>query len=307
MALPRILVIGSSNTDMVLEVQRLPAPGETVLGGGFSMAAGGKGANQAVAAARAGGDVSLIARVGDDAFGRQAVEGLRQEGIDLTYLVRDPDAPSGVALIFVSRKGENCIAVGPGANGRLATADIERAARAFAAAAVVVAQLETPLETVLAAATQARNAGATFVLNPAPAQPLPDALLQAVSILTPNETEAERLTGIPVDGLDGAERAARALREKGVGTVIVTMGSKGALVCRPSCTEFVPAFSVQAIDTVAAGDTFNGALAVALGEGRPLLDAVDFANAAAAIAVTRRGAQASCPARAEIERFLQSR
>ncbi len=302
---PRIVVVGSSNTDMVIKLDRLPRPGETLLGGKFVTAAGGKGANQAVGAARAGGRVTFVARVGRDIFGDQAIAGFRREGIDVRHVLRDDKAPSGVALIFVGGSGENSIAVAGGANQCLSPADIAKAATAFRSAKVVLLQLETPLKTVSAAAELGRRAGASIILNPAPAQPLPDSLLSKVSILTPNETEAETLTGIKVTDPKSAAMAADRLLAGGVGAVVITLGARGAFVAdeRDRCR--VPGFKVEAVDTVAAGDIFNGALAVALGEGQPLLEAVRFANAAAALSVTRAGAQPSAPARAAIRNLLR--
>jgi ribokinase len=302
-----IIVIGSSNTDMIIQLERIPRPGETILGGQFATAAGGKGANQAVAAARAGGQVTFVARVGRDMFGDQAVAGFVGDGINVDYVIRDETAPSGVALIFVAQDGENSIAVASGANGLLSSADVEKAAPALTAASTLVMQLETPLPTVQAAAQQAAAAGVRVILNPAPAQPLPDELLQQVSILTPNETEAELLTGVAVVDDATALQAAEKLLARGVHEVILTLGARGAFVVNSQTRQLVPGFEVKAVDTVAAGDVFNGALAVALGEGQPLLDAVQFANAAAAISVTRPGAQPSAPARKEIEEMRASR
>jgi len=298
---PRIVVVGSSNTDMIIKLDRIPQPGETILGGEFSTAAGGKGANQAVAAARAGGDVTFVARVGRDMFGEQALAGFLRDRIDVQYVTRDKAAPSGVALIFVAKDGENSIAVAGGANARLCPNDVKKAKGSIVRASAVVMQLETPLETVQAAAELAFRAGAPVILNPAPARDLPDKLLKRISILTPNETEAELLTGIAVTDEKTASRAAEKLRSRGVGTVIVTLGARGAFVAAASVRELVSGFRVKAVDTTAAGDVFNGALAVALGEGRTLLEAVRFANAAAAISVTRLGAQPSAPDRKEIE------
>jgi len=304
MTRPRILVVGSSNTDMIIKLERIPQPGETILGGEFLTAAGGKGANQAVAAARVGGDVTFVARVGQDMFGEQAVAGFAREGIDVEYVTRDQNAPSGVALIFVARDGENSIAVAGGANGRLSPADVKKARRSIARASTVVMQLETPLETVQAAAELAARAKVQIILNPAPARVLPDQLLRLISILTPNETEAELLTGIAVTDEATAAQAADQLRTRGVAGVILTLGARGAFVATASARELVPGFRVKAVDTTAAGDIFNGALAVALGEGQALLEAVRFANAAAAISVTRLGAQPSAPHRKEIDRLL---
>jgi len=305
MPAPSIVVVGSSNTDMIIKLDRIPRPGETILGGEFVTAAGGKGANQAVGAARAGGKVAFVARVGQDMFGDQAVTGFKRDSINVSYVVRDPVAPSGVALIFVAKDGENSIAVAGGANGRLSPADVKKARQAFARATAVIMQLETPLETVHATAELAAKTGIRVILNPAPARLLPDKLLKLVSILTPNETEAELLTGIKVSNTSAAARAADKLLSRGVKTVILTLGAAGAFVADAKTRQLVPGFKVKPVDTTAAGDIFNGALVVALGEGRKLAEAVRFANAAAAISVTRMGAQPSAPTRKEIDRFLR--
>ncbi|HOF72321.1 MAG TPA: ribokinase [Verrucomicrobiota bacterium] len=304
MTKPSILVVGSSNTDMIIKVQRIPQPGETILGGEFALAAGGKGANQAVGAARAGGAVTFLARLGRDMFGDQALAGFVADGINVKHVVRDPAAPSGVALIFVARNGENSIAVASGANARLAPADLQRAQAAFRRAAVVVLQLETPLPTVTAAVKLAARAGARVILNPAPARPLPASLLRHVYLLTPNESEAQLLTGMAVHSEAAAARAADALLARGVQNVILTLGARGAFVAGPQARGRVPGFKVRPVDTTGAGDVFNGALAVALAEGKPLLEAARFANAAAALSVTRLGAQTSAPTRGEIDRRL---
>jgi len=300
----RILVIGSSNTDMIIKLDRIPRPGETLLGGEFTIAAGGKGANQAVGAARAGGSVSFIARVGKDMFGQQAVAGFVRDGIEVGHVVYDRRSPSGVALIFVAKDGENSIAVASGANGKLSAADVRKAKGAFAGAGVVVMQLETPLETVAAAAELAAKAGVRVILNPAPARELPDSLLRLVSILTPNESEAEFLSGLKVSDESTASEAAGKLLGRGVQTVVITLAARGAFIASAGERRLVPGFKVEAVDTTAAGDIFNGTLAVALTEGQPLAAAVRFANAAAALSVTRLGAQPSAPRRKEIERFL---
>ena len=302
-----IVVVGSSNTDMILQTAHIPRPGETILGGRFSMTAGGKGANQAVAAARAGGEVAFLARVGDDLFGRQAIEGFEQAGIDVEHVICDDQAPSGVALVFVADEGENSIGVASGANGNLGVSDIEVAKPLLESATIVLMQLETPLETIQHAATLASTAGVPVILNPAPAQPLGEELLRCISILTPNESEAELLTGIPVSDVASAKKAAEALLAKGVGTVVITLGSQGALVAGPHFQGHVPAFPVaQVVDTTGAGDTFNGAFAVALAEGEPLADAVRFACAAAGLSTTKLGAQPSAPTRQEIDQLLES-
>ena len=299
-----ILVVGSSNTDMIIKLKRIPRPGETILGGEFVTAAGGKGANQAVGAARAGGNVTFIARIGRDMFGDQSLAGFRKDGINVDYVFRDKTSPSGVALIFVAKDGENSIAVASGANGRLMPADVRKANPMFDRAAVLVMQLETPLETVQAAADIAARNGLRTILNPAPARPLPDELLKKVSILTPNETEAEFLTGVKVDSEVSAAKAADKLLARGVSTVILTLGSRGAFLADGKNKQLIRGFKVKAVDTTAAGDIFNGALAVALAEGQALKSAVSFGNAAAAISVTRLGAQPSAPLRKEIEKFL---
>ena len=305
-AMNRIVVVGSSNTDMIIRLPRIPNPGETIIGGEFSMAAGGKGANQAVAAARAGGDVAFIARVGADVFGEQAVYGLVGDGINVQGIVRDPEAPSGVALIFVGGDGENSIAVASGANARLSVDDVERARDVIASARVLLVQLEIPLETVRAAVELAAPE-ALVILNPAPATPLDNGLLARVTILTPNASEAEALTGVAIADEASAARAANVLLDRGVKTVLITLGPQGAYVAGEEFQGIVPGFSVTAVDTTAAGDVFNGALAIALAEKNPLPDAVRFANAAAALSVTRLGAQPSVPTRRDIDTFLSSR
>ena len=301
---PSILVIGSSNTDLIIKAARIPKPGETILGGEFVRAAGGKGANQAVAAARTGGAVTFIARVGRDANGEQALAGFTADGINVKQVIHDAKTPSGVALIFVGKNGENSIAVASGANDKLSPADVRTAKAAFRRARIVLLQLETPLPTVAASIALAAAAGARVVLNPAPARPLPAQLLKLVYLLTPNESEAERLTGMAVSNQVTAARAADALLARGVKNVIITMGARGAFVAGRDARQFIPAFKVNAVDATGAGDVFNGALVVALAEGLPLLVAAWFASAAAAISVTRFGAQPSAPTRREIEAVL---
>ena len=301
----KIVVVGSSNTDMIIKLDRLPKPGETVIGGNFSMAAGGKGANQAVAAARAGGDVTFVARVGDDMFGRQAVEGFESDGIDVRHVLADSEAPSGVALIFVDKHGENSIAVASGANARLTPADVLAAGDAIRSADIVVTQLETPIETVQATVELAAEHNVPAVLNPAPAQTLGEDVLRHVTVLTPNETEAALLTGIEVSSETDAAAAAEKLSARGVGAILITLGSRGAFVFDADHRELVPGFQLKAVDTTAAGDVFNGALAVALANGEEIVDAVRFANAAAALSVTKLGAQPSAPTRAEIDKLIR--
>jgi ribokinase len=295
----RIVVVGSSNTDMVVRVPALPRPGETVIGGTFFTARGGKGANQAVAAARAGGSVTLVASLGDDALGDETLAALVAEGIAVDQVRRVADTRSGVALILVDERGENSIAVAPGANALLAPEQIEEIAELLSPDDVLLVQLETPIETVFAAASAASQAGARVILNPAPARELSRELLSLVSVLTPNESEAARLTGLSTGGAEELDAAATALLHRGVGAVVITLGAGGAYVATRELREMIPAYPVHARDTTGAGDVFNGALAVALAERMRLVDAVRFASAAAAISVTRDGAQPAAPHRAE--------
>ena len=296
----KIVVLGSTNTDMVIAGARIPVPGETVSGGKFLMNPGGKGANQAVAVARLSARrdaCTFVAKVGDDLFGRETAARLKREGI-AARLVVDPAEPSGTALIMVDAKGQNVISVALGANGTLVPADIAPFAADVAQAAVLLLQLETPVETVLAAAKAARAGGATVILNPAPARKLPRALYAQLDWITPNETEAEILTGVRVTDVASARRARDWFQARGVGHVLVTLGAKG--VYCGDCDRIFPSRRVKAIDCVAAGDTFNGAFAVALAEGRDCADAIAFAQKAAAISVTRPGAQSSIPFRREL-------
>jgi ribokinase len=303
MSQPRIVVVGSSNTDMIVRADRLPMPGETVLGGDLTMAAGGKGANQAVAAARVGAHVTFVARVGQDMFGQQTLAAFEREGLDLRYLLRDPAAPSGVALIVVGPGGQNIIAVAPGANRDLSPADVAAAQPAIAQARAMLLQLEIPIHTVLAAALAGRAAGLIVILNPAPAESLPATLYESIDVLTPNEHEAALLTGLSPDQ---PEAAAQALLARGVGVVIVTLGEAGVLLARGGVPpRRLPGFRVQAVDSTAAGDAFSGSLAAALARGDDLDAAVCYAQAAAAISVTRSGAQPSLPRADEVEQFLQ--
>ncbi len=304
MAKDSILVIGSSNTDLIIKMDRIPKSGETILGGEFARTAGGKGANQAVGAARAGGNVAFIGRIGCDNFGESALAGLAADGINVDHVVRDGGSPSGVAFIFVGKGGENSIAVASGANGNLSPADVRQARAIFQNAAVLIVQLEIPLKTVITAVKLAKSAGAKVILNPAPARRLPASLLKQVYLITPNESEAEMLTGIPVSDEAGAAKAAHKLLAWGVQNVIITLGARGAFVATEGVQQMIPGHKMKVVDTTAAGDIFNGTLAVALAEGQSLLEAAHFASAAAAISVTRFGAQVSAPSRKEIERLL---
>ena len=298
---PKIVVVGSSNTDMVLKSNHLPLPGETVLGGKFTMNPGGKGANQAVAAARLGGSVIFIARVGNDLFGKQAIDGFKNHGIDTQFITTDENEASGVALIMVDEKGENSIGVALGANGTLFKDQLEPALEELKQSSFVLTQLETPLQTIEYLGQLAKEHDLKLVLNPAPAQPLSEELLSAVYMITPNEIEAELLSGVKVVDKNSAKEAATVLRNKGVEIVIITSGSKGAYVLSKELDEMVPTQKVKVVDTTAAGDTFNGALVVALSEGMDLKTAVEFANRAAAYAVGILGAQTSAPLRKDIE------
>lgn len=302
---PLICVIGSSNTDMVIKTNKLPAPGETVIGGTFLMNPGGKGANQAVAAARLSSTVAekpvvFVATVGNDVFGQQARQQFVREGIRTDFVTTDPDEPSGVALIGVDNQGENCIMVASGANTRLTPAQVAQALSAQPDTAVVLLQLETPLPTVEYAIRQAHERGMRVVLNPAPAQPLDRSILPCLYAITPNESEAEQLTGIRVTNEATAQQAARWLHDAGVDNVVITLGARGAYLSSNTGGILIAAPRVTAVDTTAAGDCFNGALAVALAENHALPEAVAFACQAASISVTRLGAQASMPHRHEI-------
>ena len=296
----RIIVIGSSNTDMVIKTGKLPVPGETILGGTFLMNPGGKGANQAVAAARLGGKVTFIMKRGNDLFGNQTVGLLMREGIDTQFIVKDLEFPSGVALITVDSKGENSIVVAPGSNGNLLPEDIPQMIFENGKFEILLLQLEIPLSTVEYSAVKAFERGIKVILNPAPACKLSDNLLQHIWLLTPNETETEIITGVRITDIPSAERATEVIQERGVKNVIITLGETGAFVKSENYTGLIPGVKVNPVDTTAAGDIFNGALAVAISEGRDLNDAVTFANKAASISVTRMGAQASAPYRSEI-------
>ena len=307
----RIVVVGSFNMDLVVRMPAIPKPGETLLGGVFATYPGGKGANQAVAAARLGGEVTMIGRVGADAFGDQLLTMARSEGIDTRFVSIDPHAATGVALIEVDAQGQNSIAVASGANFTLTAADVAAAFAQIERVDLVVMPLETPMDTILTAAELARKAGARVVLNPAPAQHLAPELLKNIDVLIPNEHEAAFMAGAAIQSAQDAQRVAAHLLRSGPGSVIVTLGSQGALIAEATAPEptytWAVAFSVKAVDTTAAGDGFVGGLAVALGEGYSLPAAARFASAAAAISVTRIGAQPSLPTRAEVEEFLHAR
>lgn len=296
-----IVVIGSVNMDLMARVARLPRPGETLPGTGFNTVPGGKGANQAVAAARAGGHVAMVGQVGTDAYGAQLRSGLLAEGIDCQALGEVPQAPTGVAMIWVDDTSQNSIVIIAGSNGILAPDHVDAAQGLLAQCSIVICQLEVPGETVGYALRQAHALGKTVILNPAPASELPAAWYRWVDYLIPNESEAQRLTGIDVQDLDTAGQAGRALLAQGARHVLVTLGGKGVLSVAPDGVRHYPACTVQPRDTTAAGDTFIGALAAALARGEALPAAIDFGQKAAALAVTRDGAQPSIPYRAEVD------
>lgn len=301
-----ILVVGSINMDLVVVADRRPAPGETLFGSTFRTIAGGKGANQAVAAARLGGATAMAGRLGDDLFGDSLAQSLRQEGIDTSLVVRGAGETSGVAVITVDKSGENDIIVVSGANVGWTEPEIQAAVAALQGRGTLLLQLEIPLPVVIRLAQAARAAGVRVVLDPAPpaAEPLPAELLANVDLLVPNEHEAAALTGIRIETADDARQAATVLREAGVRAAIVKLGARGVVLQTAEGTEYIPGFKVQAVDSTAAGDTFAGALAVALEEGKQLHEAIRFAQAAAALSVTRLGAQSSIPARSEVDAFL---
>jgi len=295
----KIIVVGSANTDMVVKIDKHPLPGETRLGGDFFMNAGGKGANQAVAAARLGGNVAFVAKVGNDIFGKQTLDGLTNEHIDTSHVFIDETAPSGTALIIVNEAGENSIVVASGANAKLSVEDVGSIAD-LTDAAFILMQLETPLETVSAVIKAAKINGTHVILNPAPAQYLSDTILDGLFLLIPNESEASILTDIIVKDLATASKAADAILQRGVSHVIITLGKQGAYFKSLYKEFLIPAPIVTAVDTTAAGDTFCGALIVAKTEGKDWEEAIKFAIAAASLSVTRMGAQASIPYRNEI-------
>ncbi len=300
MGIKKIVVVGSCNTDMVVKSDRLPVPGETVLGGAFMMNPGGKGANQAVAVARLGGNATFITKTGNDLFGKQSIEMFDEENINTDNILSDPLHPSGVALIMVDNNGENCIVVASGANASLSTHDIEKARDVIESADIILMQLEIPMNTVEYAAKMAFDKGIKVILNPAPAAYLSNELMKCLYAIVPNKTEAEILSGIKVSDWDSARLAADSISAKGIDNVVITLGSKGSFVKEgDSCYE-VPVEKIDAIDTTAAGDTFCGAFCVGLSEGLSIHDAVYFANTAAGITVTREGAQSSIPYRKEI-------
>lgn len=300
----KILVFGSSNTDMIVKSASMPLPGETVLGGEFTMSPGGKGANQAVAAKRLGGDVSFICKIGRDLFGDDALRHYRAEGIDVSGVLRS-DKPSGIAVIMVDHGAENSIVVASGANLDIDAADLRAAGPALRSCDILLMQLEIPVPAVLEAARIAHASGAFVVLNPAPYVELPEEMFHYVSLLIPNETELASFSGMPVRDIPTAVAAAGVLFAKGVGKMIVTMGGKGSLILDGGAPQFIPARRIRAVDTTGAGDTYCGALCVAIAEGKSLREAAEFASAVSALSVTKMGAQTAMPGRAEAEAFLK--
>lgn len=298
----RILVIGSSNTDMTIKSDNLPLPGQTILGGRFIMGPGGKGANQAVAAKRLGGNVEFICKIGHDIFGKNAADGYKKEGIDISHILYSTE-PSGVALILVDKTGENVISVAPGANGDLSVEDIESIANVIKEADYLILQLEIPTDAVIRAAKIAHEAGVYVILNPAPACKLPNELFQYISLITPNQTETELMTGVKLINEQSFITAVENFNRMGVKDVIITLGSKGSLVCYDGKNEFVPAIKVDAVDATAAGDTFCGAVCVALSQGKNLKEAAVFATKAASLTVQKMGAQDSIPSITDINMF----
>lgn len=304
-----VIVVGSANTDFTVKVTRLPRPGETVSGGDFRVSYGGKGANQAMAARKAGAPVDLLAKIGTDAHGQRLFDHLTASGLPADGLLRDEREPAGVALIAVDRLGRNQIVVASGSNHTLGVSDLRGFEDRLTTAGLLLCQLEIPLAVVEYALKAARHRAVTTLLNPAPAPdaPLPEDLLAAVDILVPNEVETEALTGVPVKNIADAKKAAAVLHDRGCPTVIITMGDRGALVSAKGRSHHLPAFQVSPVDSVAAGDAFCGALAAALVEGRNLQTAVRLAAAAGALCTTRRGAQEALPSRREIDEFLARR
>ncbi|MCE9933375.1 ribokinase [Aeromonas salmonicida] len=300
----RLVVLGSVNADHVLRVPHFPRPGETLTGHSYQVIPGGKGANQAVAAARLGAPVSFIARIGDDAIGQQMRQGFEQDGIDVSAVELDETLPTGIAIIYVSDEGENSIGISAEANGALSPAMVKRHEAMIADAHTLLLQLEVPLESVFEAAKLARSHGTRVVLNPAPAQPLSSELLAMVDLITPNQTEAELLTGVKVSDEASAAQATARFHQMGISDVMITLGSQGVYCSNARQQQLIPGFRVKAVDTTAAGDTFNGALLAAELAGADFNAAVRFAHGAAALSVTKFGAQSSIPSKVEVDAFL---
>jgi len=304
---PRVVVVGSMHMDFVVVLNRFPEIGETVIGKDFKMTPGGKGANQAVSAARLGAETYLVSRVGNDSIGVHLLENLRSNSVRDRYVTIDTESYTGVALIFVDSKGRNMIAVAPGTDARVSREDVDRAFNELCSMDTVLLQLEIPVDTVVYAAKKGKEIGSLIILNPAPYRKLPEEIFLNVDVITPNRIEAEQLTGIKIDSLSDCEKAGKALLGKGVKIAVITLGERGAYVVSNEYTGLVESFQVPVVDTTGAGDAFNGALAVALAEGMPIKEAVIFANATSSLKITRLGAQEGLPRRREIENFLSTR
>ncbi|RLG77772.1 MAG: ribokinase [Thermoprotei archaeon] len=300
----RVVVVGSIHMDFYVKVPRIPRPGETVLGSGFIMSPGGKGANQAVGAARLGAETYMVGRVGKDWLGNALIDNFRANGVNSEYVMQDPSIHTGVAFILLEESGENAIAVAPGADSRVAKEDVDRALDIIKSSQILLLQLEIPVDTVVYAAKRAWEVGVRVVLNPAPAMRLPDEIFRYVSVLTPNRIELAMLTNTRIEEYSELVSAAKILLKKGVRYVVVTLGAQGALIVGHDYTELVPAYRVKVVDTTGAGDAFNAALAVFLAEGRDIREAVKLANAAAALKIMKLGAQSGLPRRDELESFI---
>lgn len=300
-----ILVVGSANMDMVARTSRFPRPGETILGSSFGLFPGGKGANQAVCCAKLGGEVYFLGKMGNDLFRDKLVSAMKRDGVRTDGLLVDETSPTGIASITIDRGGENQIVVISGSNMNLTPADITRKRSLFAKAAILLAQLEIPLQTVERAFQLAKERGILTLLNPAPGRRLPASLLKMVDVLTPNRTELRQIAGMPPSGEEDIARGAHTLLARGVGKIVVTLGARGCLLVTSDGRRLFPAYRVKVVDTTAAGDAFSGALACALARGERIEDAIPFANAAGALSVTRMGAQTSMPTRLEVENFLR--
>ncbi|WP_193014934.1 ribokinase [Proteus sp. FME41] len=307
MTTPRLAVLGSINVDHIMNISQFPKPGETIIGHQYKIAFGGKGANQAVACGRSGADITFIACVGDDAIGSEIISQLKTDKIHIDAISIIPQTPTGVAMILVNEQGENVISIVAGANSALTPTYFKQYHTVVEHADALLMQLESPLDTVFEAAKLAKSHHTKVILNPAPAQPLSDEFLSFIDVITPNETEAEILTGVSVHDEAGAANAANILHSKGIKHVLITLGSRGVWFSEQGNGMIIPGFRVEAVDTIAAGDTFNGAFVTAMLEGKPSIEAIRFAHAAAALAVTRHGAQSSVPWRHEIESFLAER
>ena len=303
---PKIVVVGSVNMDLIVKVSKLPTIGETVISGIFKMVPGGKGANQAVAVAKLGAESHFVGRIGDDDFGRVLMENFREAGVGIEYVSIDRSSHTGVALIMVDQDGRNIIAVASGANSKLTVEDVEKAQDSIKSASAVLLQLEIPLESVMRAASIAKEGKSSVILNPAPARPLPIELIQLVDVIVPNEVEAEVLTGVKVRDIDSARKAGEKLLELGSGTAVITLGEKGAVLVSPDGFSHISALRVKTVDTTGAGDAFCGALALALASGKDFKEAVFIANCCAALATTKIGAQEALPTFRELESFLKS-